>query len=97
MVLNEEFPHNKWYLKIDDENREEVNNWRINIIKYSITPCTYPYINWNGAGRWIGSGGGGRVEITTQQFRGHVLKISETTSSEISSNLTNLLIKMGIT
>ena len=24
------FPHNNWYLKIDDDNRELVNNWRIN-------------------------------------------------------------------
>lgn len=44
------FPENKWYLKIDDDNRDLVNNWRINIIKYSNTTCNYPYILWNGSG-----------------------------------------------
>ena len=76
-----DFPKDNWYLKIDDENRELVNNWRINIIKYSTVPCAYPYIDWMGSG-WMGSsiwraedGSGwfGMVLITTEQFKKYVL------------------------
>jgi hypothetical protein len=64
------FPENNWYLKIDDENRDLVNNWRINIIKCSTKPCQYTYINWRGEGEWWAE-----VEITTSQFKKYVLGI----------------------
>lgn len=67
------FPENNWYLKIDDDNRDLVNNWRINIIKYSNTTCNYPYILWHG-GVWLGSAD--EVLITTEQFKQYVLKES---------------------
>lgn len=72
-----DFPENNWYLEIDDENRELVNNWRINIIKYSNKPCYYNYINWDGGGLVWGWGGieaGGLVLICTSQFKKYVLK-----------------------
>ena len=42
------FPHNNWYLKFTEEERPIVDNWRINIIKYSDEPCPSNYINYIG-------------------------------------------------
>jgi len=52
------FPKDNWYLKFTEEERPIVDNWRINIIKFSNTPCPTNYISWNGwavgesIGRW---------------------------------------------
>ncbi len=43
------FPHNNWYLKFEECDRELMDNWRINIIKYSDKPCPGNYINYTGA------------------------------------------------
>lgn len=65
------FPTDNWYLKIDDENRDLVNNWRINIIKCSTEPCQYTYINWwESPLMWEGE-----EMITTSQFKKYVLGI----------------------
>ena len=76
------FPTDNWYLKIDDENRDLVNNWRINIIKCSTEPCQYTYINWSGwPGGWHVMVGSMRrnqlkgIMITTSQFKKYVLGI----------------------
>lgn len=75
MYTSETFPYNNWYLKIDDENKEIVNNWRINIIKYSSEPCNYFYINWEGMGSHSGQGRfRWEMEITTHDFKTFVLK-----------------------
>ena len=42
------FPHNNWYLKFEECDRELVDNWRINIIKYSDKPCPSNYISYIG-------------------------------------------------
>ena len=43
------FPKDNWYLKFEECDREIVDNWRINIIKYSNEPCPSNYINyWGG-------------------------------------------------
>lgn len=42
------FPEDNWYLEFTEEQRPIVDNWRINIIKYSNSPCPGNYINWGG-------------------------------------------------
>lgn len=37
-----------WRLRIDNENRDMVNNWRRHIIKYDYSDCSYPYISEKG-------------------------------------------------
>jgi len=51
------FPHNNWYLKFEECDRELVDNWRINIIKYSDKPCPSNYINCIGRMAVVGRGG----------------------------------------
>ena len=70
------FPTDNWYLKINDENRDLVNNWRINIIKCSTKPCQYTYINWRGQ-EWRDRYGWMALlhMITTSQFKKYVLGI----------------------
>lgn len=74
------FPENNWHLEINDYNRDIVNNWRINIMKFSNEPCGYQYINYNGAG--VGEGWSCRLEalITTDQFKEYVLNIQPITN-----------------
>jgi len=89
--MKEEFPIGTWYLKIDDENRDIVNNWRINIIKYSERPCKYKYISENGIGDDIGPNDGfNTAEITTSQFKEYVLNIKEEPIPIINEDLTYL-------
>lgn len=70
----------RWCLKINDENRDIINDWRINVIKYDFdkVPEEYLYI--------VSYGGGSRLYenegfpeyctlITTEQFKEHVLGI----------------------
>jgi hypothetical protein len=52
-----DFPEKNWYLEVNDENRDLVNNWRINILKYSFKVYNLSYINWEG-GRGTGLGVG---------------------------------------
>ena len=91
------FPTDNWYLKIDDENREIVNNWRINIIKYSTEPCQHSYINYQGRG---GRGlFGGEREISIDQFKEYVLNIPTNPlpkEKEDLSYLINFLQKINI-
>ena len=68
-----EFPHNNWYLKFTEKDREIVDNWRINIVKFSSNPCPNNTINYLG---WSDPSGG-RVEITIEQFKTHILNIEE--------------------
>ena len=69
-----------WLLEIDNDNREIVNNWRINILKYDHTTCPYSHITENGGG-WVEDAEsaikGGRVKINTFQFKKYILKIIE--------------------
>ena len=46
----ETFPYNNWYLHFEELDREIVDNWRINIIKFSDNPCPGHYINYHGGG-----------------------------------------------
>lgn len=43
-----EFPYNNWYLEFTEEERPIVDNWRINIIKYSDEPCPSNFIDYSG-------------------------------------------------
>ena len=64
-----EFPKDNWYIKITDENREWLNYWRINIVKYSNYECPleYLYMSYRGeGGQW------GGVEISTEEFKQNV-------------------------
>jgi hypothetical protein len=62
----------KWCIKVTDENRHILNNWRINIVNYrsyGISDC-YPYIANDGGGNKTLWG----KEITFDQFKKYVLK-----------------------
>lgn len=73
---------NKWYIKITDNNREIVNNWKIKQIpnKNLYDNIEFKYVCYGGYG-WIQSqavlvrfGVGAYEKITTEQFITHVLK-----------------------
>jgi len=72
------FPEH-WFLEIDEENKEIVNNWRINIIEYDTQRCPYPYIteNGSGCGKDVGGFKGIRSKISTFQFKKYILNIIE--------------------
>lgn len=81
------FPKNNWHLKFEECDRELVDNWRINIIKYSDKPCPSNYINWVG----VGAGKGGWVLITIDQFKKHVLNIQEPIIEQQAEDLSYLI------
>jgi hypothetical protein len=56
MTEKSTFPYNNWYLNFTEEQRPIVDNWRINIIKFSDKPCPSNYINWEGTRCWLGGG-----------------------------------------
>jgi hypothetical protein len=81
------FPHNNWYLKFEECDRELVDNWRINIIKYSNKPCPSNYINCDG-----GSGESCWVfMITIDQFKQYVLNIEEPIINNTPEDLSYLI------
>ena len=70
--MNDNFPHDNWYLEFTEEQRPIVDNWRINIIKFSSTPCPTQFISYQGGGvDWFGFN-----KITFEQFEQYVLKKS---------------------
>lgn len=84
------FPHNNWYLKFEECDRELVDNWRINIIKYSDKPCPSNYINYAGVGlgsRW----GISLLGITIDQFKQYVLNIQEPIINNTPEDLSYLI------
>lgn len=84
------FPHNNWYLKFEECDRELVDNWRINIIKYSNKPCPSNYINYVGAaGGW--ERGWGVFMITIDQFKQYVLNIEEPIINNTPEDLSYLI------
>ena len=46
--MNDNFPHDNWYLEFTEEQRPIVDNWRINIIKFSSEPCPTQFISYQG-------------------------------------------------
>lgn len=74
----------RWYLKIDEENRSLINNWRINIIKFKDfeIPEEYNYVEKNGGGMIIL--GADYIEITTEQFKQLVLWIQPIIIDDLS-------------
>lgn len=86
------FPHNNWYLKFEECDRELVDNWRINIIKYSDKPCPSNYINYAGSGGSAVVGFGlDRVLITIDQFKQYVLNIEEPIINNTPEDLSYLI------
>lgn len=86
------FPHNNWYLKFEECDRELVDNWRINIIKYSDKPCPSNYINCIGLGVAMRGRGGERgVLITIDQFKQYVLNIEEPIINNTPEDLSYLI------
>lgn len=75
------FPHNNWYLNFTEEERPIVDNWRINIVKYSDKPCPSNWIKQSGATRADGveslRGWGLGVLITFAEFEQYVLNINK--------------------
>ena len=88
----ETFPHNNWYMQFTEEERPVVDNWRINIIKYSTTPCPGNYINWEGRVE----GRPGRRLILFSDFKKFVLKEQEVINQDYKY-LTSILNKYNIT
>ena len=86
--MKEEYvcPHNNWYLKFEECDRELVDNWRINIIKYSNKPCPSNYINYGGD-RWEW----GCFMITIDQFKQYVLNIEEPIINNTPEDLSYLI------
>jgi hypothetical protein len=86
------FPKDNWYLKFEECDRELVDDWRINIIKYSDKPCPSNYINWGGR---VGGEEGfvwlGQVLITIDQFKKHVLNIQELIIEQQAEDLSYLI------
>ena len=81
MYLEEEFVlPEKWCIEVTDENRDILNNYRINIKKYSITPITYKYMYKDGSGDSFTLFYA--KEITFKQFLKYILK-QETMEKEI--------------
>lgn len=79
--LEEEFVlPEKWCIEVTDENRDILNNYRINIKKYSITPITYKYMYNDGSGDSFTLFYA--KEITFKQFLKYILK-QETMEKEI--------------
>lgn len=79
--LEEEFVlPEKWCIEVTDENRDILNNYRINIKKYSITPITYKYMYNDGSGDSFTLFYA--KEITFKQFLKYILK-QETMKKEI--------------
>lgn len=86
------FPHNNWYLKFEECDRELVDNWRINIIKYSDKPCPSNYINYAGSeGSRGGFLGGWWDLITIDQFKQYVLNIEEPIINNTPEDLSYLI------
>ncbi len=72
------FPHNNWYLKFTEEERPIVDNWRINIIKYSNKPCPGNFINYLGSEPVVGERWYLVCDfITFAQFEQYVLNINK--------------------
>ena len=84
------FPHNNWYLKFEECDRELIDNWRINIIKYSDKPCPSNCINYQGRSGHLGTGGV-VVLITIDQFKQYVLNIEEPIINNTPEDLSYLI------
>lgn len=75
--MNDNFPHDNWYLEFTEEQRPIVDNWRINIIKFSNNPCPTQFIDYIGRGPGREAGEiFGFNKITFEQFEQYVLKKS---------------------
>lgn len=74
MALDFKLPE-KWYIKLDDDNRELVNKWKLNS-EYP-SDCyrhNYVIVEYDGCGIQEGEDGeDGSIEITTEQFIKYVL------------------------
>lgn len=95
-MIEQEFPHNNWYIEITDENRKIINDWKVNQ-SFSddlfINP-QYKYINYLGEREgWVGCGGGVEL-ITTEEFIKYVLK--QSIQEQSCDYLTPLLKKLNI-
>jgi hypothetical protein len=100
MKENEEFPRN-WYLIIDDDNRKIIDGWR-DKCKYAIIG-ERNYFKYLTNECWIferkESFSTDKVEITTEQFRVHILKLEpeiQISKSEDCKHLIKLFKKLKI-
>ena len=107
-----EFPIYNWYIKITEDNKELLNEWKIQQ-KYN-TPINFYepiiiYINWDGqgsnsiskpqTGRVISREYWGKILITTEEFKKYVLNISEEPFIQVTEDynyLNDLFIKFNI-
>ncbi len=73
-----------WCLKVDEENRSLINNWRINIIKFEDfdIPEKYEYVEQNGGGNYYIDND--YIEINTEQFKQLVLGLQPVIIDDLS-------------
>lgn len=98
METNENFLLPKpWFILIDDDNREVINNWKIKqSYKDNLYETFYNIVHCNGSGDWIEKYDIKRYEIskrriTFEQFQKYVLGI-EIEKKEIINENYNYLI-----
>ena len=90
----------KWYIKINDDNREIINNWKIQQSYYNLSLFNnrhYTFVDNDGAG-WTNQPFNDSLELTTQQFIDYVLNPIPTQSiiNEDLNHLKELLINLNI-
>jgi hypothetical protein len=73
-----------WCLKVDEENRSLINNWRINIIKFEDfdIPEQFEYVEQNGGGNYHIDNN--YIEINTEQFKQLVLGLQPVIIDDLS-------------
>lgn len=90
----------KWHLQITDEHEDIINNWRINIIKYSRqTIGNYIYITNNGSGYGKNFTHGEPFhskKISINEFKKYVLNMQIDIILEPNNYLTIFLNKLDI-
>lgn len=102
--MKDEFPKN-WYLIIDDDNRKIIDDWRKNsqyggfsenkIYKYLTDECWI----FETDSQVVGLARGPKEEITTEQFKLHILKLEpeiQISKSEDCKHLIKLFKKLKI-
>jgi hypothetical protein len=97
-----EFPVNNWYIKMTEDNKELLNEWKIQQ-KYNkpinLSESIIIYINWDGHSNRLTTGWSqvnwGKILITTEEFKKYVLNISEEPTEDYNY-LNDLFIKFNI-
>lgn len=93
-IMKEEYEMpQEWYLDFEECDRDIVDNWRINIIKFSPNPAPGNTIDYKG--RQIDNGKGyGYSQISIDQFKRYILNIQDPIINENYDYLIPLIEKL---